>query len=39
MAWQHQRDLFHLDRLYMLHVDGRVIEVRFLPDVFGLHEL
>ena len=23
----------------MLHVDGRVIEVRFLPYVFELHEL
>ena len=38
-AWQHQHDLFHLDRLYMLRVDGRVTEVRFLPGVFELHEL
>ena len=39
MAWQRQHDLFHLDRLYMLHANGRVIEVQFLPDVFELHEL
>ena len=38
-AWQHRHDLFQLDRLYMLHVDDRVIEVQYLPDSFGLHEL